>query len=151
MAIQGSTAYLTGVSVLAAEVAVAGVRGEGVCCEGESVRRAAMYGMGAMGERASERFPLTPRRNCLFAPELQWQSRGQRRILQGSTGAPDHEACEALWHRGGAHPFDTGQLPLSYSGDPGVNGVSHRGSQESQWLEALDYLAGKQPFPQTQN
>jgi microcystin degradation protein MlrC len=27
----------------------------------------------------SERFPLTPLRNCLFTPELQWQSRGQRR------------------------------------------------------------------------
>jgi hypothetical protein len=83
VAIQGSTAYLTGVSVLAAEVAVAaaGVLGEGVCCERESVRRAAMYGMGAMGERASERaFPVAPRRNCLFPPELQWQSRRKRRI-----------------------------------------------------------------------
>ena len=26
------------------------------------------------------------------------------------------------------YPFDTGCLPLSYSGDPGVNGVSHRGA-----------------------
>jgi hypothetical protein len=25
----------------------------------------------------SERFPLTPLRNCLFTPELQWQSRGK--------------------------------------------------------------------------
>ena len=25
----------------------------------------------------------TPRPNCLFTPELQWQSRGKRRILQG--------------------------------------------------------------------
>jgi hypothetical protein len=44
----------------------------------------------------SERFPLTPLQNCLFTPELQWQSRGQRRILQGwvQTG---HHAC--LWAR----------------------------------------------------
>ena len=30
----------------------------------------------------SERFRLTPLRNGLFTPELQWQSRGKRRILQ---------------------------------------------------------------------
>jgi hypothetical protein len=29
------------------------------------------------------RSPLTPRQNWQFTPELQWQSRGQRRILQG--------------------------------------------------------------------
>jgi hypothetical protein len=29
--------------------------------------------------------------------------------------------------RGNHHPFDTGCLPLSYSGNPGVNGVSYRG------------------------
>ena len=28
-------------------------------------------------------FPVDPLQNCLFAPELQWQSRGKRRILQG--------------------------------------------------------------------
>ena len=26
-----------------------------------------------------------------------------------------------------AHPFDTGYSPLSYSGNPGANGVSYRG------------------------
>ena len=38
--------------------------------------------------------------------------------IEGSAiyGAPLH-----------AHPFDTGCLPLSYSGSPGVSGVSHRG------------------------
>jgi len=28
-----------------------------------------------------------------------------------------------------SRPFNTGWLPLNYSGDPGVNGVSHRGGQ----------------------
>ena len=32
--------------------------------------------------RVSERFWLVPRRNCLFTPELRWQPRGKRRILQ---------------------------------------------------------------------
>ena len=32
------------------------------------------------------RFPWTPLQHCLFTPELQWQSRGKRRILQGCTG-----------------------------------------------------------------
>ena len=41
------------------------------------------------GERASERFPSAPTslRNCLLTPELQWQSRGKRRISQGG-GCP---------------------------------------------------------------
>jgi hypothetical protein len=31
----------------------------------------------------SRRYPLAPLGNCLFTPELQWQSRGKWRILQG--------------------------------------------------------------------
>jgi hypothetical protein len=34
----------------------------------------------------SERFPFIPRQHCLFTPELQWESRGERRILQGANG-----------------------------------------------------------------
>jgi hypothetical protein len=30
-------------------------------------------------------------------------------------------------HPNGAHSFDTVYLPLNYSGNPGVTGVSHRG------------------------
>ena len=33
------------------------------------------------------RFRMISLRNCLFTPELQWQSRGERRILQGCNGA----------------------------------------------------------------
>ena len=36
----------------------------------------------ALKIKVSERFPLTPLQNWLFAPEIQWQSRGSQRILQ---------------------------------------------------------------------
>jgi hypothetical protein len=43
----------------------------------------------------------------------------------GALGGPQtpHDASRAFV----PHPFDSGCLPLSHSGDPGVNGVSHRG------------------------
>jgi hypothetical protein len=36
-----------------------------------------------VSERAIERFSLTPLQYWLFTPELQWHSRGKRRISQG--------------------------------------------------------------------
>ena len=33
----------------------------------------------------------TPLQNCLFTPELQWQSRGKRRVSQGSTTGADQD------------------------------------------------------------
>ena len=32
-----------------------------------------------------------------------------------------------------AHPFNTGLLPLQYSGNPGVTGASYRGASSSAW------------------
>ena len=51
--------------------------------------------------------------DILFAPELQWKSRGKC-ISQGGV-------------RWSVCPVDTGCVPLSYGGNPGVHGVSHRG------------------------
>jgi hypothetical protein len=31
------------------------------------------------------------------------------------------------------NPFNSGCLPLNYSGNPGVNGVSHRGVNGERW------------------
>jgi hypothetical protein len=104
------------------------------------------------GERA---FPVYTLQHGPFTPELQWQPRGQRRILQGVSTA---NACGRQrpsllrvqgGYRGGVpapsrpgdfgagrgaaagsgagNPFNTGCLPLSYSGNPGVTGVSHKG------------------------
>jgi hypothetical protein len=42
-------------------------------------------------------------------------------------GVQVHMAC--LTGRG--EPIDTGCVPLSYSGNPGVNGVSHRGANSN--------------------
>ena len=49
---------------------------------------------------------------------------GQRRVSQGcKPGAVDIRALiEQV-----SHPFDAVSLPLSYSDNPGVNGVSDRG------------------------
>ena len=47
---------------------------------------------GARGVQVSERSLLDPiKTNCLFTPELQWKSRGQRRIYL--TGARTGNAC----------------------------------------------------------
>ena len=90
-----------------------------------------------------------PRRYGLFTPELQWQSRGKRRILQGGACVPTAgRAVRGSLGGGGAcgggsgalrcvHPFDTGCLPLGYSGNPGVNTVSDSGDTlpfDSAWL-----------------
>jgi hypothetical protein len=39
-----------------------------------------------VGVRERSRFPLVPLQTMLVTPELQWQSRGKRRILQGGNG-----------------------------------------------------------------
>ena len=126
------------------------------------------YREGCSGQAFSgtvQRFPAVyvrcegvPLHYCLFAPELQWQPRGQRRFSLGNAcvSRPEIEADELvdpevppplrhlLFTPGFivavqgvtgyltgvytlAHLFDAGSVPLGYSGNPGVNGASHRG------------------------
>ena len=57
----------------------------------------------------------------------------------GVGGADTEPAGSTLWvsiYWQVSHPFDTGCLPLSYSGNPGVNGVSHRGANFGFYLPA---------------
>jgi hypothetical protein len=53
---------------------------------------AALANAGAVSARldaaVSERSPFTLLQRCLFAPEIQWQPRGKRRILQGCQRDP---------------------------------------------------------------
>ena len=79
-----------------------------------------------------------------FTPDLQWQSRGQRRISNGRGVADPASSRDRGGHtkrrrrhvrtplavssvRTCACPFDAVFVPLNHSGNPGVNGVSHRG------------------------
>jgi hypothetical protein len=89
-----------------------------------------------------------PLQTGLLTPELQWQSRGEieRRIYKEADGAIGEawvwlgDVCEGeplplqhwpftpelQWSSPHSHPFETACLPLGYSGNPGVNGVSDR-------------------------
>jgi CRP-like cAMP-binding protein len=66
---------------------------------------------------------------CDFTIDLRLAAAGDGDELM-QQGAPG--SCMLILHSGAVQvggcfkPFDTGCLPLSHSGNPGVNGVSHR-------------------------
>ena len=66
----------------------------------------------------------------LDAPVYIWGVQGQTAYLTGvgrlAGGARGHTRQPAA---PGIHPFETVCLPLSHSGNPGVDGVSHRGCE----------------------
>ena len=80
----------------------------------------------ALAEAEFARYPL---QYCPFTPELQRQSRGQRRISQGfaSDGRGGLSAVRVKVRT--RYPFNTGSVPLNHTGNPGVNDDSHRGAQ----------------------
>jgi deoxyribodipyrimidine photolyase len=49
----------------------------------------------------SERLPFTPLQNCLFTPELHWQSRGKRRSSQGGVRTGNKRLGYASGRRAG--------------------------------------------------
>ena len=118
---------------------------------GEGGSRAGGRRLLRLGRRGEQAFP--PLRNWLLTPELQWQSRGQRRISQGwaqgcplgegggraegghlrgqnsaaqrGDGEQPHDGGETAHPGEQAFPFNTGCSPLNYSDNPGVNVGSH--------------------------
>jgi hypothetical protein len=82
----------------------------------------------------------------LFTPELPWQSRGQIAYLTGvvvwktpTTGQPAPYGERAF---PSGHPFTTGCLPLSYSGNPGVKRRISQGGGAIMYLDAPVYIYG---------
>jgi hypothetical protein len=99
------------------------------------VRQATVESKDTADAFSKQAYPSIPLQNCLFTPELQWQSRGQMAYLTGETLWQSSMKCRrssapprALPATVISPPSILAALTLSCSGDPGVNDVSHRGT-----------------------